>query len=117
MQKLKIHSEVPSKKNSYRSNGKGGLYKPKKITDFEKLVADEVMVQRIQSVQGAFTVTVHLHVRIDRDLDNAVTTILDALQETGVIVDDKDCFAITAYKHITGDGEEPYATVTIKEAV
>ena len=94
---LTTKGEVPSKKNSYRY-GRYGLYKPKNITDFEQMVADEISAQKCRRhMEGVLSVKITIYTARNGDLDNRVTTLLDAIQYGGLIKNDRDV------KHITAD--------------
>lgn len=122
---LTIPGEIPSKKNSYRTKRDGGMYKPKEITDFEEHVAEQVLVQKIKATEplGAMpgfpagTMGIDIRITTKRmgiaDLDNMATTILDTLQSSGVIKDDKHITALSVTKRYPAEGEEVQAVVLI----
>lgn len=99
MEILTIHGRIPTKKNKYRISSRGGLFKPKDVTDFERLFGQEVAAQRIGVVRGPCKVEIDLYVGTSEpDLDGAVTTILDCLQSAQVIENDKDVVILHAQK-------------------
>ena len=99
MEILTIHGRIPTKKNKYRISKNGCFFKPKDVTEFETLFGKEVAAQRIGLVRGPCKVEIDLFVgTAEPDLDGAVTTILDCLQSTQVIENDKDVVIIHAQK-------------------
>lgn len=113
MEILTIHGRIPTKKNKYRVSRHGGLFKPKDVTDFERMFGKEVAAQRIGIVRGPSRVEIDLFVGTnEQDLDGAVTTILDCLQQAQVIENDKDVVVIQAQKDRSGR-EQAGARVTI----
>lgn len=113
MEILTIHGRIPTKKNRYRISRNGGFFKPKDVTDFERMFGKEVAAQRVGMVRGPFRISVELLVgEHEPDLDGAVTTILDCLQLCEVIANDKDAVMIQASKK-GGRGTMPGARITI----
>lgn len=98
---LVLDFTIPAKKNSYRVSRNGGMYKPEKIKQFESDVGKEVMLQKCMQIPGTFSVRGKYFLSKGADLDNANTTLLDALELAGVIENDKlnihiDIWKITA---------------------
>lgn len=112
MQSVTIHGEIPVKKNSYRIAG-NRLVKPAEIKAFEQLVATAVL--GMKAVRGKFEFDVELVVAKDRDLDGAVTTLLDALQDAGLYENDAKCVRISAEKKYADDPKLTGAVVRITE--
>lgn len=103
MIKLTLTGEVPTKKNNYRISKNGGFYKPKKITDWTEYALWEIKKQKIPKIAGKLTVRIIFYMKRDRDIDNAITSIFDLLQESGVIDNDKNIFSIEAIKQKTNE--------------
>lgn len=96
---LTILGRIPTKKNKYRIAKGGGLFKPKDVTDFEKMFAKEVAVQHIGFITGPVGIHITLvHKQPEPDLDGAITTVLDCLQNSGVYQNDKQVTEIEARK-------------------
>lgn len=97
-QTIIIKGNVPSKKNSYRVAGRGGMFKPKKIGEFERMVRQEVLAQKIKRMEGELCMQCTFSTRRRNDLDNMVTSMMDALQDAGVFKNDKEIKKIVAEK-------------------
>lgn len=114
MYALTILGDIISKKNKYRirSDGKG-LFKPKVTTDFSKMFAQEVMAHGVGQVLGPCKIHVELYHTKKRepDLDGAVTTIMDCLQESGVVENDRNIVEIRASKVVVPG--QPRAVILI----
>ena len=96
-QTISISGEVPVKKNSYQIGKNGGLYKPKKITDFEELVSGELLAQKIKAIPDDAEITIEsavFYIKRDKDLDGMMTTVLDALQDGGMFKNDSKVMRI-----------------------
>lgn len=98
--KLVIRGEVPSKKNSYRL-GKRGLFKPPNIKAFEELVFWRLKEERAPCLEGKISLDLTFFTATNGDLDNKITTLLDALQDNGaggLFPNDRDVEVISAVK-------------------
>lgn len=82
--------EVPSKKNSYRISG-NRLIKPMSIKDFEESFYYQFKNAHVAglAVDGPCAFEGVFYVYHDRDLDNMVTSVLDALQLCKALTNDK----------------------------
>ena len=89
---------IPVKKNSYRRSSNGGMYKPQEILDFEDTVYKEILAQRPTRVIGNFTLKGSVTIKKQKDLDGAITSILDVFQMAQLIENDKLCSHIDVYK-------------------
>jgi Holliday junction resolvase RusA-like endonuclease len=108
---------IVSKKNKMKV-GRGRVYKPKDVTDFEDALAkaaSEVVCQidNWQPLTGNLQMELHVQFpdRRRRDLHNCFDTICDALQDI-VYLDDNQIFQVFAKKSI---GKTWSLTVTITE--
>lgn len=93
MYKLVLQGEIPTKKNRQRigvsKNGRPLIYKPQVVKDFENMVAQEVMVQKVRKIYGPVELSVlYVYGKHEPDLDGTITSIMDALQYAGVFEDD-----------------------------
>lgn len=113
-----IRGEVPAKKNSYRF-GARGLYKPASITEFEKLVYWELKEKKAPLLHGKISISLSFFTATNGDLDNKITTMLDALQDNGaggLFENDRDVVSIVASKIKCSAGEEPCVSVEVSRA-
>ena len=113
---IHISGEVPSKKNSYRF-GSRGIFKPPEVTEFEKMVADEILAQKARKyLSGPLYVQIVIKTASTGDLDNKVTTLLDAIQYGVMIKNDRDVVRILADK-VRCARSAVGSTVTVSEIV
>ena len=105
--------EVPSKKNSYTRGRGGRVYKAQRVVDYEEQVADELLEQKVKEIKGPMAVSIEIGHKKRKDLDNVVTTLLDAMQYGGLYEDDNEIIAIQAKKRLCKKEEAPFAHVTI----
>jgi len=94
-----IAGTIPSKKNTQRISKHGGIYKQQDVRDYEDLVAWSMIKSKGAllvpfGIRGTFTIAKR------KDLDNALTTVLDSLQLCGVIRNDKDLMHISDLKKV-----------------
>ncbi len=118
----KIYPEVtiigacPSKSNCYRvvrREGHGALAKTKALENYE---LSFFMQNRLRGlgISRRFRFNVDVFYASDRpDLDNALKILLDCLQQSGTITNDRLCAEIHARKFI--DKKNPRVTFTIEE--
>ena len=98
--------KVPSKKNSYKQ-GRGHWYKPKEITDWEDDVSKQIMELRLPKMAGKFKAEYVFILHTDRqDLDNMVVSLNDALQNNGIVDNDRHIMKIDCEKVINKQTKE-----------
>ena len=99
--------DVPSKKNSYRRGKYGGLYKPAKIVDYEKLAVIQIK-QQLTNYTGKLPIVEPVKINAlicrtrDADIDNGWQTVSDILEKAGVIENDKQVVEL----HLTKQKEK-----------
>lgn len=95
---LTIKGQVPSKSNGYRiANNR--LYKSKELKQYEESFVWQV-VDRIW-FDEKFGITLTVYFQSNRsDLDNAAKVILDCLQTSGIIKNDRNCWQLQMTKEI-----------------
>lgn len=115
---------VPSKKNSYRiGNSKWGrrkLFKPQELTDFDDLFYYQFHEQykgHKTILAKQITMFIHFCLHTDRDLDNMITTVMDAMQFAGVVKNDKYINAIHATKKKLGPKEQAHVDISLHYSV
>jgi len=97
---FEIKGEVPAKKNSYRYSAHG-LYKPASISGFEETVHWTLKELKAPYLKGVINLHLTFFTATNGDLDNKVTTLLDALQDNGaggLFKNDRDVVNINAFK-------------------
>jgi len=109
---MTIIGRVISKKN--HKVGRGFFATSKRYKEFENDALMQLNAYRERYV-GAIGIylTFEMKGRLDTDLDNMVTSIIDVLQKKGIIDNDKNIKMITAVKQ---SGYKDWQThITIKE--
>lgn len=103
-----IRGQIPSKSNCYKIvslNGRAGLAKQKCLKEYEKSFYIQCP-ERGRNVQGFFTLRAKVYYSSNRpDLDNSLKILLDCLQQTGTIKNDRYCVKIDIEKII--DRKDP----------
>lgn len=111
-----IYGQPPSKSNGYRIVricGHGGLSKTKALKDYEQKFFMQCGL-RNSCIGKRFKLEVDIYFESDRpDLDNALKVILDCLQGSRVIKNDRLCTELRARKLI--DKVNPRIEFTIEE--
>lgn len=100
--RIEYTGKVPAKKNSYRINPRTRrLYKPADIQRFETDVYNTVREQGCTAIAGKFAISGVFYITNGQDMDNALTSTLDALQIAGVIENDKYLVIIDSLMKVT----------------
>lgn len=111
-----ITGACPSKSNCYRiirTHGHGGLSKTKALEAYEQSFFLQNPL-RHKKIDKRFKFTVDVYYSSDRpDLDNALKILLDCLQMSGTILNDRLCTEIHARKFV--DKSNPRVVFTIEE--
>jgi Holliday junction resolvase RusA-like endonuclease len=95
-----ILGQVPSKSNGYKVGGKG-MYKSKKVTDYERSFYLQCTKYRDANIDTDFALIIDVYFKTTAsDLDGCFKVILDVLQhKVKAITNDNNCIHITANKH------------------
>ena len=106
---MKITGRPIVKKNNRTNTGRGFTVPSKRYRQWESDALWQ-LTQYGQRWTGkiAVTLTFQMKGRLDADLDNLVTSVLDVLQESGAIDDDKNVVSLHATKH---SGFEEWVTI------
>ena len=114
--KVTIYGDVVSKSNQYRIitiNGHASLKKSDAVKDFEKKFYLQNPL-RDANIEGFFEIYLDAYFSSNRkDLDGAFKLILDTLQSSGTIKNDRNCVKIVANKFI--DKTNPRIEFTLVE--
>jgi len=96
---LTIKGQVPSKSNGYRiANNR--LFKSKELKEFEESFAWQ-SAKALNEFNDKFGITMKVYFQSNRsDLDNAAKVILDCLQTSGIIKNDRNCWQLQMTKEI-----------------
>lgn len=96
---LTIKGQVPSKSNGYRiANNR--LFKSKELKQYEESFAWQ-SAKILQEFDEKFGITLTVYFQSNRsDLDNAAKVILDCLQTSGIIKNDRNCWQLQMTKQI-----------------
>ena len=114
--KVTIYGDVVSKSNQYRIIKIGGHASLKK-TDAVKAFEEKFYLQnplRNANISGFFEIYLDVYFSSNRkDLDGAFKLVLDTLQSSNTIKNDRNCVKIVANKYI--DKEHPRIEFTLVE--
>lgn len=95
---ITIYGKCPAKKNRYRV-GRGKVYKDDVVVSYERNFLAQCGDYRNRLISSPFELVVDVYFETIRpDLDNAVSTVLDCLQSSSVITDDKNMIKLSARK-------------------
>lgn len=113
-----ILGQVVSKANNYQvGENRGGrrhIIKTPAIRDYERRFRDQCTIYRDRYIDRHFSLFVAVYESSTRyDLDNALKTLLDCLQQVGAIKDDNLCMRIVAEKRL--DRGNPRVVFAIQE--
>ena len=113
-----ILGQVVSKANNYQvGNGRGKprhIIKSSQIRHYERRFREQCTIYRGRGIDRHFTLFVEVYESSTRyDLDNALKTILDCLQQVNAIKNDNQCMKIVAEKHL--DKRNPRIVFAIQE--
>jgi Holliday junction resolvase RusA-like endonuclease len=111
---LTIPGPIPSKKNTQRISRYGGIYKDASVSAYEKQFAHDIIAEKLKPVLGKFIISGELYLNNRKDIDNALTTVLDALQYAGIIANDLNCMGINMMK-IEAKKKDEKAVIRIEE--
>ena len=116
--KQTIYGQPPSKSNSYKViavNGHSKLGKTDATKQYETSFFMQCTLRR-KGICRRFKLTIDVFFRSDRsDLDNSLKVVLDCLQTSGSIKNDRLCAEIHARKLI--DKKNPRIEFTIEELI
>lgn len=113
---FQVYSPIPSKKNNRVVTGTGLNIPSKEFRHWHK--AHIHNLKAAQRQHGTFSCPVYVSLGISykdlhrRDLDNALTSVLDLIKDAGLIVDDDWCHVPKVVSEAVNFGED-YALVTI----
>lgn len=102
---IELTGRIPSKKNSRRIFRNGGRMIIAPSAAYESWRTENMLRLRLlhlkATLAGPLSLTLHLFLKgkIDQDLDNAVASVNDLLQDAGVIENDKQLVELHLYKH------------------
>ena len=103
---------VPPSSNRLWRSAKGRTYKAPAYTDWLSEAYGRIAAARAaDQVPYRFTVRIVMP-KTRTDLDNAIKPILDCLQRSGVVVDDRYCVEVTACRDETRDPDTVAVEVT-----
>lgn len=110
---ITIKGQVPSKSNGYRiANNR--LFKSVELKSYEVNFEWQIKKHLKESIDVPFQIWIDVYFQSNRsDLDNAAKVILDCLQTSGVIKNDRLCSVLAMRKHI--DKENPRIEFEIKK--
>lgn len=100
---LVLEGEIPSKKNGYMPNGKGGRYIPADMqTDIDALMWQLKPQRPARPISGPMSIAVEFTTKSKKlDADNRYTTLQDILQKIGIIENDNDVEYFTCRRNVS----------------
>lgn len=110
-----FQGEIPPKKNKYRVGKGGRFYKPSDVNDFATQVGWGLKAQKAKLMKGKVRVFVQIFMKRDRDIDNCLGAVFDAIQEGGLIENDKMIVAVEAEKHKVASGIPPHWLLSVDD--
>lgn len=100
---ITILGQVPSKSNGYKI-GNNRIYKSKELKEYEDFFRWQYSsphIKKTEPIKDKFMIEIAVYFQSNRsDLDNAAKIILDCLQNSGVIENDRLCHKLIMYKFI-----------------
>ena len=109
---ITILGQVPSKSNGYRI-GNNRLFKTVQLKEYEVSFEWQIRKHKGQMITEPFEIWIDVYFQSNRsDLDNAAKVILDCLQSTGIIENDRLCSVLVMRKHI--DKLDPRIEIELK---
>lgn len=100
---ITILGQVPSKSNGYRIGG-NRLYKTVGLKSYEVDFEWQIRKHLGNPIIEPFRIWIEVYFQSNRsDLDNAAKVILDCLQSSGMIANDRLCSILVMEKHIDKD--------------
>lgn len=110
---ITIKGQVPSKSNGYRiANNR--LFKSIELKSYEASFEWQIKKNVKECIDVPFQIWIEVYFQSNRsDLDNSAKVILDCLQTSGVIKNDRLCQVLVMRKHI--DKDNPRIEFEIKE--
>ena len=95
-----ILGQVPSKSNGYRI-GNNRLFKTVELKEYEVSFEWQIRKHKGQTITEPFEIWIDVYFQSNRsDLDNAAKVILDCLQSSQIIANDRLCSVLVMRKHI-----------------
>lgn len=100
---ITILGQVPSKSNGYRiANNR--MFKSVELKSYEANFEWQIKKHIKESIEVPFQIWIDVYFQSNRsDLDNSAKVILDCLQTSGVIKNDRLCSVLVMRKHIDKD--------------
>lgn len=96
---ITIKGQVPSKSNGYRI-ARNRLFKSQELRQYEESFSWQ-SAKVLQEFHDKFGITLTVYFQSNRsDLDNAAKVILDCLQKSGIIKNDRNCWQLQMTKQI-----------------
>ena len=97
---ITILGQVPSKSNGYRI-GNNRLFKTIELKEYEVSFEWQIRKHKGQTIAEPFEIWIDVYFQSNRsDLDNAAKVILDCLQSSQIIANDRLCSVLVMRKHI-----------------
>lgn len=97
---ITIKGQVPSKSNGYRI-GNNRLFKTVDLKEYEVSFEWQIKKHLGQQITEPFEIWIDVYFQSNRsDLDNAAKVILDCLQTSGMIKNDRLCSVLVMRKYI-----------------
>lgn len=98
MKTYTILGDIPSKKNMWHISRNGGMYQDKRVKDWMEAAGWELKNQKLPKYGAEMRLRAIFHMKRLKDLDNALATLFDCLQQNGFISNDSLIVEVEAIK-------------------
>jgi len=113
---LKLTGETPAKKNRWAIGRHGKIYLPADVKNWNTDVLWQIKAQtrnKIKLQSKKLGLKADIYVQRVKDLDNLLSSIMDALQQSGVIANDNRIVEIHAMRYKADKLQRPHVDLSV----
>lgn len=116
--KIRLEGETPSKKNRWAIGKHGRIYTPAAVTAWTDHAVYLIRAQcRKQQMPGKIGLEAKIYVQRSKDLDNLLGSIMDALQKSGVVLNDGHIVEIKANRYKADKLQRPHVDLVLYDVI